>query len=286
MERVDIAIIGTGPGGISAALTAKVRNKKILLIGRKQISEKIQKAHQILNYPGLLAVTGAQMAQILQEQLAMMEIAVTQSQVGTVYAMGDYFAIQAGERMFEAKSVILACGVAAGKTIPGEEEFLGRGVSHCATCDASFYRGKKAAVIGYSKEAEREADFLAEIAAKVLYFPMYRETPQLCEHITVIQERPNRIFGEKNAAGLCTPQGEYFADGIFILRDAVLPGQLVPGLALDGNHVKVNLSMETNIPGMFACGDMTGTPYQYIKAAGQGNVAALSAAAYLDAKKC
>ena len=64
------------------------------------------------------------------------------------------------------------------------------------------------------------------------------------------------------------------------------PKQLVPGLELDGNHVKVNLSMETNIPGLFACGDITGTPYQYIKAAGQGNVAALSAVAYLDAKKC
>ena len=93
------------------------------------------------------------------------------------------------------------------------------------------------------------------------------------------------IFGEKKAGGLRTEQGEYLVDGVFVLRDAVSPKQLVPGLELDGNHVKVNLSMETNIPGLFACGDITGTPYQYIKAAGQGNVAALSAVAYLDAKK-
>ena len=92
----------------------------------------------------------------------------------------------------------------------------------------------------------------------------------------MIKERPKEIFGEKKAGGLRTEQGEYLVDGVFVLRDAVSPKQLVPGLELDGNHVKVNLSMETNIPG---------TPYQYIKAAGQGNVAALSAVAYLDAKK-
>ena len=74
MERADIAIIGTGPGGVSAALTAKVRNKNILLIGKKQMSDKVSKAHQIMNYPGLPAVTGAQMAETFEKQLAMMEI--------------------------------------------------------------------------------------------------------------------------------------------------------------------------------------------------------------------
>ena len=273
MERADIAIIGTGPGGVSAALTAKVRNKNILLIGKKQMSDKVSKAHQIMNYPGLPAVTGADMAKAFEKQLAMMEINITDSRIGTVYAVGDYFAIQAGEEVLEAKSVILACGVVSGKTLPGEEEMLGRGVSYCATCDACFYKGKKVAVIGYGKDAE------------VLYFPMYQDVPGVSEQVTVIKERPKEIFGEKKAGGLRTEQGEYLVDGVFVLRDAVSPKQLVPGLELDGNHVKVNLSMETNILGLFACGDITGTPYQYIKAAGQGNVAALSAVAYLDAKK-
>lgn len=285
MERADIAIIGTGPGGVSAALTAKVRNKNILLIGKKQMSDKVSKAHQIMNYPGLPAVTGADMAKAFEKQLAMMEINITDSRIGTVYAMGDYFAIQAGEEVLEAKSVILACGVVSGKTLPGEEEMLGRGVSYCATCDACFYKGKKVAVIGYGKDAEHEADFLAEVAAEVLYFPMYQDVPGVSEQVMVIKERPKEIFGEKKVEGLRTEQGEYLVDGVFVLRDAVSPKQLVPGLELDGNHVKVNLSMETNIPGLFACGDITGTPYQYIKAAGQGNVAALSAVAYLDAKK-
>ena len=82
-----------------------------------------------------------------------------------------------------------------------------------------------------------------------------------------------------------TEEGEYAADGVFVLREAVAPAQLVPGLETDGAHVKVNRAMETNLPGMFACGDITGTPYQYVKAAGEGNVAALSAAAYIDRKE-
>ena len=78
-----------------------------------------------------------------------------------------------------------------------------------------------------------------------------------------------------------TEQGKYPVDGIFVLREAVAPGQLVPGLQTEGPHVAVNRQMETNIPGVFACGDIAGTPYQYIKAAGEGNVAALSAVKWL-----
>ena len=117
------------------------------------MSDKVSKAYQIMNYPGLPAVTGADMAKAFEKQLAMMEIDITDSRIGTVYAMGDYFAIQAGGEVLEAKSVILACGVVSGKTLPGEEEMLGRGVSYCATCDACFYKGKKVAVIAYITSA-------------------------------------------------------------------------------------------------------------------------------------
>jgi FAD synthase len=79
-----------------------------------------------------------------------------------------------------------------------------------------------------------------------------------------------------------TESGEYAADGVFVLREAVAPDTLVPGLETEGAHVKVNRKMETNLPGLFACGDLTGLPYQYVKAAGEGNVAAISAAVWLD----
>ena len=186
MERVDIAIIGTGPAGVSAAITAKVRNKSVLLIGSRELSEKMSKAHQ---------------------------------------------------------------------------------------------------VIGYGREAEQEADYLAEIVGKVHYFPMGKEELQLSDAVEVVHERPKAITGTQTVSTLETDAGSHPVDGVFILRDAIAPSQLVPGLATEENHVKVNLQMETNLPGLFACGDITGKPYQYIKAAGQGNVAALSAAEYLDKKK-
>lgn len=284
MERYDIAIIGTGPAGVSAALTAKNRNKSILLLGSRQMSEKVAKAHEIRNYPGLPFVKGEDLAAAFREQLDGMDIPITESRIGAVYAMGDYFALQAGEEMLEAKTVILATGVVMAKTLPGEEELLGRGVSYCATCDAPLYRGRTAAVIGYSPREETEAAFLVGVCSRVMYFPMYADRTHLPETVEVIREKPEGILKAENGLLVKTAAGEYAADGVFVLREAVAPGQLVPGLETDGAHVKVNRKMETNLPGVFACGDLTGTPYQYVKAAGEGNVAAISAAAYIDKK--
>ena len=285
MERAEIAIIGTGPAGVAAALTASNRNKRILLFGSREMSAKVAKAHEIRNYPGLPFVKGADLAAAFRDQLDRMGIGIAEKRVGAVYAMGDYFALQAGEEMIEAETVILATGVVQAKPLPGEEELLGRGVSYCATCDAPLYRGKTAAVIGYSPAEEKEASFLNEVCAKVTYFSMYREEPDLPEGVEVIRETVTEIAQADGRRIVKTQAGEYPADGVFILREAVAPGQLVPGLETEGPHVKVNRSMETNLPGVFACGDITGTPYQYVKAAGEGNVAAISAAAYIERKK-
>ncbi len=98
----------------------------------------------------------------------------------------------------------------------------------------------------------------------------------------MIREKAVRIAQEEGRRKVITEKEEYPADGVFVLREAVAPGRLVPGLETEGPHVKVNRKMETSLPGVFACGDITGTPYQYIRAAGEGNVAAISAAGYLD----
>ena len=285
MPQYDIAIIGTGPAGVSAAITSTVRNKKVLLLGSADLSAKLAKAHEILNYPGFPAVSGADLGAALKHHLDSMGIAVTEKRVSAVYAMGESFMVQADEDMLEASAVILATGVVAGKPLPGEEELLGRGVSYCATCDAALYRGKTAAVIGYSPREESEAAFLSEVCAEVLYFPVYREEPQLPEGVRVIREKVTGIEQADGRRLVRTENGAYPADGVFVLRDAVAPGQLVPGLETDGSHVAVNRRMETNLPGCFACGDIAGLPYQYIKAAGEGNVAALSAVQYVDALK-
>ena len=165
------------------------------------------------------------------------------------------------------------------------EELLGHGVSYCATCDASLYRGKCAAVIGYSPREEAEAAFLSEVCSEVLYFPVYREETDLPASVRVIREKVTGIESAEGRRLVRTEENAYPADGVFVLREAVAPGQLVPGLETDGSHVSVNRKMEASIPGVFACGDISGTPYQYIKAAGEGNVAALSAVAWLDQEK-
>lgn len=282
MDRFDIAIIGTGPAGLEAAITAKIRNKSVLLLGSKNLSDKIQKAHTIKNYLGIPNVPGSDLCQHFAEHLNEMDIDITEDRVNTIYAMGDYFAIQGHGDNYEASSVILACGLFTAKPFPGEMENLGRGVSYCATCDASLYRGKETLVLAYSKKEEDEAAFLAELASKVTYIAMYQDCWKSHDNITVLEEQdPISIETSEQGIKLNLKNEAITTDGIFILRDNVAPSQLVPGLALDGNHVKVDRSLRTNLPGMFACGDVTGAPYQYIKAAGEGNVAALSAVDYL-----
>ena len=285
MERYDIAIIGTGPAGLSAAITAMIRNKKVLLLGSRDLSGKLSKAHEIQNYLGFPAVKGEDLAAAFQKHIAEMGISITEKRVSAVYAMGDYFALQAGEDMVEATAVILATGVVQGKPLPGEEELLGKGVSYCATCDAPLYRGKTAAVIGYSPREEAEAAFLSEVCTEVLYFPVYKEETDLPASVRVIREKVTGVENQDGKRLVRTAEGTYTVDGVFILREAVSPGQLVPGLPTEGPHVTVNRKMEAGIPGVFACGDIVGTPYQYIKSAGEGNVAALSAVSYLDGLK-
>ena len=131
-----------------------------------------------------------------------------------------------------------------------------------------------------------QADFLGEVCEKVYYLPLYKEEPHFThDNIVVVREKPVEIKGAMKVSELVTDQNAYTVDGVFILRAAQFPAQLVPGLAAEGNAVKVDLQMRTNLPGLFAAGDIAGQPYQYIKAAGQGNVAALSAVNYIDEKK-
>ena len=285
-NRYDVAIIGTGPAGLSAAITLKIRNKNIILFGSKDLSSKVAKAHEIKNYLGLPAISGEALAKKFASHIESMGIEITQEQITTVYSMGDYYSLLSkNNQMYDVSAVILATGVNFGKPYPGEKEFLGIGVSYCATCDAPLYRGKTVAIIGASPKEEAEADFMSEIAGKVYYIPLYKEKVNVKEAITVVEDVPTAIEGEMKAEKLILKNQELTVDGIFILRESVLPEQLVPGLEMDGNHIAVNRRMETNLAGCFACGDIVGMPYQYIKSAGEGNVAAISAVGYLDGLK-
>lgn len=285
-NRYDIAIIGSGPAGLSAAINAKIRNKSIVVFGSKNLSSKIEKAPKVNNYLGFYEITGVDLKEQFQKHIDSMNIDITFERINTVYAMGEYFVLAVNEKMYEAKTVILATGIEYTRPLKGEEEFLGRGVGYCATCDAPLYKGKIVTIIGYNKEAEEEANYVSEIAEKIYYVPMYKANYNLKRgNIEIVNDRPLEIQGEDRVRRVMLKNGEIVTDGVFVLKDSVAPNQLVPGLLVENQHIKVDLDMKTNIQGCFAAGDCTGKPYQYMRAAGQGQVAALNAVSYLDSMK-
>jgi thioredoxin reductase (NADPH) len=284
-ERFDIAIIGSGPAGLSAALNAKIRNKNFIIFGSKEFSNKLVKAHKINNYLGFYEKSGAEIKKEFENHIDSMGITINEERINTIYSMGEYFALMVNDKVYEAASIILATGVNFGKPFAGEEKFLGKGVGYCATCDAPLYKDMVVTIIAYNKHDEAEANFIATIAEKVYYIPMYKDQVEVDKSIEVIYDTPLEISGENFVNKLILKNRELDTDGIFILRDSISPGQLVPGLKISDNHVEVDRLMKTNLEGCFAAGDIVGTPYQYIKAAGEGNIASLSAVAYLDKQK-
>ncbi|MFT5875165.1 MAG: thioredoxin reductase (NADPH) [Clostridium sp.] len=282
-ERYDIAIIGTGPAGLEAAINAKIRNKNIILFGNKELSAKLVKAPKVNNFLGFYDITGNELKNNFAAHIASMGISIVTERINNIYAMGDYFALMINDKTYEAKSIILATGIEYTKPLKGEEEFLGKGVGYCATCDAPLYKGKKVVIVGYNKESIEETNYVSELCAKTYYIPMYKGEYNLNPSVEVVRHRPLEIVGEDRVTKIILEQGEIATDGIFMLRDSISPGQLVPGLEILDGHIKVDRNMKTNIDGCYAAGDCTGKPYQYMKAAGEGLVAALSAVSYLDA---
>ncbi|MBL4933860.1 NAD(P)/FAD-dependent oxidoreductase [Clostridium paridis] len=281
-ERYDIAIIGSGPAGLSAAINAKIRNKKYIIFGNKELSTKLIKAPKVNNYLGLPGVKGVDLKDAFQKHIDEMGIEITYERVNNVYAMGEYYSLMVNDKIYEATTVILATGVEFSRPIEGEETFLGKGVGYCATCDAPLYKGKDVAIIGYNSEGEEEANYVSELASKVYYIPMYKGEYNINSSIEVIEDIPERVIGDGSVTNLQLKKSEVTVDGIFFLRDSISPAQLVPGLKIEEDHIYVDRTMSTNLKGCFAAGDCVGKPYQYIKAAGEGLIAALSAVSYLD----
>ncbi len=290
---LDCIIVGSGPAGVSAALTLRANGKSFQIFGSAELSEKISKAELIRNYPGLSNVTGKAFCEALQAQLKDSEIPITEEKVSGVYALKDKFSVLTNEGgAYESKTVILACGVESVRMIDGEEAFAGRGVSYCATCDGLLYKNKTIAILCTSKRLEHEIGYLADFAKHVYLIPMYKDMQLDRENVTVIRKMPQKIEGGMRVTGLRFPTApaenipELLAiDGMFMLRESVSPAVLVGGLQTEQGHVVVNRKQETNLKGCFAAGDCTGRPYQYAKATGEGNVAAHTACEYLSEQK-
>lgn len=267
----DIIIIGGGPAGVSAALTAKNRGKSVKLITNSPEQNNLWKAKLVENYPGLPNISGQELLEIFGKQLADAGIERISARALNALSMGESFSVSCGQDYYDAKALILAVGITQQASYPGEQEFLGRGVSYCATCDGMLYRGKKVAVIGLNEEAESEASFLRSIGCEVEFFDKTRA-------------KKYEIRGDEVVTALVADNQSYPVNGVFILRSTIAPSSFLAGLESENGHIVTDADMKTAVQGVFVAGDCVGRPYQIARAVGQGNTAALSACEYLDKK--
>lgn len=278
--KYDIIVLGSGPAGLSAAVTARGRNKSVLVIGNRWQDSPLARAERVDNYLGMPGMTGMEMLEAFQRHAQEMGVEMVTGKVLSIMEW-EGFNLTVGSQVYEGAALILAPGVVRQAKFPGEETYLGRGVSYCATCDGMFYRNKPVAVVGRSKDAPHEAAYLKSIGCQVVYAALKRPD-QLEEDIPFIQAAKLAVKGEQTVTALEADGADIPVNGVFILREAVAPGDLLPGLTLENGAIQVDRSMATSVPGVFAAGDATGAPLQVSKAVGEGLIAALSACEYLD----
>ena len=276
----DCIIIGGGPAGISAAINLKLLGKNFKWFG--SFSKKVERAELIKNYVGFPAVTGAELSSAFIEHTKELGLEICEEVVNGVYETGGYFTLLVQDKQYEAKTVILCLGVETSKPIEGEEQFLGRGVSYCATCDGFLYKDKKIAVLITDKRFEHEAEFLSNLSEKAYIIPLYKGYEIKSEKAEIILKKPKSVTGDMRVRRVNFKDESLEIDGMFILRGSVSPATLMHGLSIKDGHIDINRDCSTNISGVFAAGDCTGRPYQYAKAVGEGNIAAHSAVEYID----
>ncbi len=283
---LDCIIVGSGVAGVSAGLTLKANNKSFMIFGSKNLSEKITKAELIKNYVGLSDITGQDFCRQIQAQLKDADIQIQEEKVSGVYALKEKFGVATQEGgYYESKTVILCTGVESIKLVDGETQFLGKGVSYCATCDGFLYKDKTIAVLCTSKRLEHEIEHLSGFAKKIYLIAMYKPVEVQGENIEIIRKMPIKIDGEKRVEKVVFADRELSVDGVFVLRESIAPSVLLSGLETVDGHIKTERNMQTNIQGCFSAGDCTGRPYQYAKAVGEGNIAGHSVTAYLSENK-
>lgn len=283
----DLAIVGCGPAGLSAAINAKIRKLDFVIFGSEFCSPKLHQSPIVDNYLGFFNIRGEDLRQHFLNHVRDMGIVITHNKITNIFPDGDcYVLLGKDTTVYKARAVILATGVAYGKQLPGEDKFVGRGVSYCGTCDGPLYKGREIAVVGYTKEAEEEVEYLSTVAGKVHYFVQYdRKGSSLPDNVVISTAKVIAIEGDQQVQSVITGEGPVKVDAVFIFRDAAPAGQMVLGLETRDGVVIVDRNLQTNLPGVFAAGDITGKPWQLAKAVGEGSTAALNAASYIRAVK-
>lgn len=296
MKSTDVAIIGGGVGGLSAAMYSRRFNLDVTLFDGF-LGGTVTKTDKIENYPGFLQISGIELAEKIREQALFYNPNVVNSRVDKIEKKGGVFVLDVGNEKFEAKTVILATGTEWKKLgVKGEKEFVNRGVHYCALCDANFYRGKVVTVVGAGDAAVKNALVLSGLAEKVYIITRKEGVHPEPVRLKQIEETDNievipfseivEIVGDKKVTGVKLSK-DYEGkdvldlDGVFIDIGHVPLSGLAEGLGVeldDRGYVVTNKLTETNVPGFFAVGDVTDTSFrQAINAAAEGCKASYSA---------
>lgn len=279
----DIAIIGAGPAGLSAAINAVTRGKTVRIFSNSE--NYLSKAERVDNYLGLYNINGRDMMNQFIKHAEAMNVKIENSKVVNILPFDDNFFVNVNGDIIEAKKVILSLGISKLKEIPGEARLLGNGVSYCATCDGMLYRGKTAIVWDQSHEALKEANYLNDIGVNIIFVSKKSRPEELNSKIEFIQGALNEVLGENKVENALIGDKTIKTDAIFMLRESVAPTALIDGLKTENGYISVDKNMETNIKGIYAAGDCTGKPLQISKAVSEGLIAAQAAAKEIDNDK-
>ncbi len=296
-KRVDVAIVGCGPAGIQAAITAAKRGMRVLLLGRPEGSS-LKYAH-IDDYFGVLGpVEGVKLLEIGLKQAESKNVEILKEDVVELSRDGLAFKLKTESGIeVVTDAVILAMGARRNKlNVKGEGKLVGRGVSYCAECDCSFFRGLNVAVVGDGSAAAYAALLMANYASKVFLIARSVEfSSKLLEEIgsrgvIVIEgRRVVEILGERRVEGVLLDDGSRVdVQGVFVELGSRGVLELVSNVGLLPNasgYLNVDKSQATEIEGIFACGDLCGPPLSLAKSVGEGYVAAVSAFEYVKSKR-
>ena len=277
-----------GPAGISASLYTKRGNKETLIINSE--NSTLQEVHKIENYYGFEnGIDGKELYKNGIKQAENLGIKVKTEEVLNIKINEKGFEVITNKNTYTTKTVIIAVGNKKNKVkIKGIKEFEGKGVSYCAICDGFFYRNKEVAVIGSGDYAISETNDLINIAKKVTILTNGEKAPEFRADNVEINSKPIEEIDGKDKVEKVTfnDRTSINADGIFVAQGTAGGLELAKklGLLIKDNHIIVNENMETNIKGIYACGDCTGGLMQISKSVYQGMVAGLEVIKFLNNK--
>ena len=299
-KTFDLIVLGGGPTAIGCAIYAARFAMDVLVIG-KVFGGLIATTHVVENYPAITSISGAGLMEMFREHMQSLEIPYISDEIMSIEKENDHFILHSFFQKFKAYSICIATGSKRKKLgIPGEEDYAGRGVSYCATCDGPFYKDKEVCVIGGSDSAAKEALFLAQNTKKV--YIIYRREEIRAEPINKKRVYENEkieiinntniveIKGENTVNSIIFDNGKEFEiDGVFIEIGSIPNSDIARRVGVktnDKGEIHINRKSETNVPGIFAAGDVADAPFkQAITGVSEGVIAAYSAFDYVKESK-